>query len=121
GLEGVRFFADEALARIGRGSGAGVAGRYLVDHLRATGDRLHFSERARAKRELLGAHGLDAVTLEDASLSEEQLWTWFFEVRLGRAVPTDVRAWAVAVGFEDDRALRAAVLREHAFVTRQSA
>jgi hypothetical protein len=116
GAEGARFFREETLMRMGRIAFSRQVGRYIEDHLRAVGDRLFFVERARRKRELLAAHDLGAMTTEDAELSDDELFRWFFETRLGRATPSDLRAWAVSQGFEDERFLRAAVLREYTFV-----
>jgi hypothetical protein len=74
-------------------------------------------ERARDKEQVLTSRGLQNPSLSDAGLAREDLLRWYFEQRLGRAVPGDLARWARDNGFEDDLSLRRAIVREYCYVT----
>jgi hypothetical protein len=91
---------------------------YLPDQLRATGEYGPLLERARQKEQVLDESGLERPGLAEAGLaSEEELWAWYFQERLGRPVPPDLGAYARTQGFADEDALRRAVLRERCFLS----
>jgi len=110
-----RFLCDEVLARLGRLTFEGDVQRHLIDHLRVSGDLQRLNERAGAKARLLAAHGATHPTIADTKMTEMQLALWFFETRLKQPLPRDLRAWAVSSGFEDDRALTQAIVREYLY------
>ena len=85
----------------------------MPDHLRATGDYGRLLERARNKRSALAALGLENPSLEDIGLTEEAVWRWYFEKRLGQSVPDDLDSYAQSIDFADKSALLRAVLREY--------
>jgi hypothetical protein len=90
---------------------------YLPDQLRATGEYGPLLERVRQKEQVLAGSGLETPGLAEAGLStEEELWAWYFQERLGRPAPEDLGAYARSQGFEDEDALRRAVLRERCFL-----
>lgn len=88
----------------------------LLGQLRVDGEYEQLATRAVAKRELLGRRGLLNPTLADAALSEAALMRWFFQDRLGTAVPPDLDRTALELGFEDFRQFQRAVLREYCFL-----
>jgi hypothetical protein len=89
--------------------------RHLPEHLRSTGEYGRLLERASAKQRVLGEHGMESPRLSETGMTEEQLWRWYFEENLGHPVPDDLKAYALATGFEHLDALRRAVLREWCF------
>jgi hypothetical protein len=90
----------------------------LLDQLRIDGggEYEQLATRAAAKRELLERRGLLNPTLAHAALSEPELMQWFFQHRLGAAVPPDLDRTALDLGFEDFRQFQRAVLREYCFL-----
>ena len=68
------------------------------------------------KRRLLADRGLANPSLADAGLTDEALWTWYFDEHLARPRPADLHAHAQSCGFETVDDLRRAVLRERWFV-----
>ena len=117
GLEDVtRFFQDEARVRWVRTMAEGEVGRALPDQLRVRGEYGPMLARAREKERVLAGHGAERLTLEEAGLTEAQLWRWYFEERLRRPVPAYPAAYAQATGFPEPQAFLRAVLREYWFV-----
>ncbi len=85
---------------------------HLRDHLRTTGAWGALQALAREKQRLVAARGLENPSLADAGCTDEELWRWFFEERLGRPRPADLDTYARSLGFTGEDALRRAVLRE---------
>jgi hypothetical protein len=85
----------------------------VIDQLRATGQYAALQARAREKRRVLAANGLDTPELADTWLSEEQLWVWYFDTR-GQAVPLDLDAYARGQRTTLTR-LRRVVVRERCY------
>ncbi len=91
----------------------------LRDDLRARGAYAPLAARAEAKARALAARGLLEPAVADTGLDLPELWSWFFEQRLGRSTPTgpsELRAAARELGFADTDELRRAVIREALFV-----
>jgi hypothetical protein len=79
--------------------------------LRLRNDFARFAARARSKRELLEAEGLEHPSGDGPRLAPPAaLRAWYFEKRLGQPIPDDIDAAARELGFADrtdfDRALR---------------
>ena len=89
---------------------------YVLDQLRVSGDYPRLVERLRAKHAALAAEGMEDPTLEAAGLTVDELHRWYFEERLGRAVPADLYAYIANVGYIGLAAFHASVLREFCFV-----
>jgi len=89
---------------------------YILDQLRVSGDYPRLVERLRAKQAALAAQGMEDPTLEAAGLAVDELHRWYFEERLGRAVPADLYAYVANVGYTGLAAFHASVLREFCFV-----
>jgi hypothetical protein len=81
----------------------------LLDELRLRDDFTRLAARARSKQEFLEAQGLDDPGA-DPLAPQATLRIWYFEQRLGRALPDDLDAAVRDLGFADradfDRALR---------------
>ena len=102
----LRAHEEQALARV-------------PDELRASGRLAVMAVRAQDKARWIDQQGLAMVSLEDLGLREADLFAWYFGHCLGRALPSDVCAYAQAVGFADVEAFRRAVTREYLFATRE--
>jgi hypothetical protein len=94
--------------------------RHLPDHLRVTGEYAALVARAKDKRDVLASRGLEDPSLEDAGITADELFRWYFEDRLGAPRPDAVEAWARSAGFADADELRRAVLREHCYLRLKS-
>jgi hypothetical protein len=90
--------------------------RAIPAHLRANGEHGRWSRRAKEKQRALSESGLSHPSLTDAGLTEEQLWKWYFETRIGTRVPDDLWHYAQAAGFESSDDLRRTVLREYCYL-----
>jgi hypothetical protein len=91
----------------------------IFDRLRITGEYAAYAGRARDRRHMLAAAGLAEPSLGDFRLSEEELWRWYFETRLGQSVPTEpteILRHAQAAGFSNRDAFRRVVLREYCYL-----
>lgn len=88
--------------------------RYLPDQLRAMSCHGRLQGQARAKQTALARNGLRVADLVAAS--DEALWRWYFEERLGKPVPADLAAYAERFGFESTAAMQAAVALERWYV-----
>lgn len=106
---------DEARIRQVRQMGRSTLDMHLRDDLRVRGSYGELEKRSREKQRLLAERGQTSPRLADSGLSEEQLWEWYFEERLGRSVPEDLRAYAQSYDFADFDTFRRAVLREYYF------
>jgi hypothetical protein len=111
---------QEALLRWVRRFSDWGALRALPDHLRASGEYARLSSRARDKHRALEEAGLAQPSLEDIGLSEDALFHWYFEERLGRSLEADLEAHARRVGFPDLNAFRRAVVREYCYCQKRS-
>ena len=109
----VRFFQDEARVRRIQALRASEMARVLPDHLRTLGVYGALRERASHKARVLGRAGLEQPGLDEAGLTEEALWSWYFPERLGRPIPSNLERYALGEGFTGTEALRRAVLREY--------
>jgi hypothetical protein len=110
-----RLVDDEArLDRLGAVAGPS-AEAHLVDHLRATGDYPRHAARARAKAHVLAEAGLPPAPVDE--WTRFRLTAWYFEQRLGAAVPGDLPAYAAEIGFADLDGFYRALLREYVYVT----
>jgi hypothetical protein len=105
-----RLMAGEARLRVLEDMTAPQIERYLVDHLRLTGDYARLARRARDKRDTLESKGARAPNLDDFATFELEIW--YFEQRLGREVPNDVEGYAVSLGFADAATFHLALWRE---------
>jgi hypothetical protein len=106
---------DEARVQWIKSLAAFDAAAYLFDHLRVTGDFPRLMERAATKQSQLESSGLSDPTLADVGLDLDRLWLWYFEERLGRAVPEDVDEYSRDLGFDGQEAFQLSVLREYCF------
>jgi hypothetical protein len=95
---------------------AGLSGpsldRHLLDELRLSGAYERLAERARQKKNVLAAHGVDGVEGAAPGPSAAALRLWFFEQRLGRPVPDNIEAFARELGFVDLAEFDGALRRE---------
>jgi hypothetical protein len=112
----VRFFEDEARVRRVEVLLEPEVLRCLQDHLRARGVYGALLERLEDKARLLAEVGLERPGLDEAGLTEDALWEWYFTERLGRPVPADLERFTREVGFASVDALRRAVLREYCYL-----
>ncbi len=90
--------------------------RHLADHLRLAGRYGALLERARDKERVLAAAGLAQPRVEDAGITEDTLWRWYFEERQGRLMPESLGRAARDGGFSDVDSMRRAALRELCYV-----
>ena len=88
---------------------------FVVDELRLNGAYEQLAERARKKSDALGALE-DNITGVPSGSGVLALQLWFFEERLGRALPDDVEEGARQLGFANAASLDAAVQRERSFL-----
>jgi hypothetical protein len=107
---------DEVRVRWAEAVSKPYVAKELRTILRLEGQYPRLSARAAEKTRVLRAHGLDAPTLHDAGVTEQQLLDWYFERRLGRRVPKDLERYAQSVGFGDVDELRRTLVREFCFV-----
>jgi hypothetical protein len=106
------FLQDEAAYRYTRTMFRSEAEARAAQVLQARGEWLGIVSRARRKRELLEAEGLQNPSLSDAELTEDALYRWYFDHVLGLPRPRDMAHYATSAGFAGLGAMRDAVLRE---------
>ena len=103
---------------------AGVTGpsleRHLLDELRLSGAYEDLAERARRKHDLLAAHGLDAGNSTQGP-SAAELRLWFFEQRLGKALPDNLSDFLSEFGFTSLADFDSALRREWLYQRRVEA
>jgi hypothetical protein len=85
---------------------------HLPDCLREKGLYEKYVRRVGEKRRILSSLHCGSPSLEDLGLTEEEFWERYFHRIRGMNVPHDLPTYARANGFDDLRALRAAVARE---------
>jgi hypothetical protein len=90
----------------------------LSDCLRMTGQYARLVSRAREKQHWLESQGLEHPSVQDAGLTEEELLRWYFEERLGRAVPSNLASYIRLAGFADEHSFERAILREYCYTKR---
>ncbi|HXV24206.1 MAG TPA: TfuA-like protein [Alphaproteobacteria bacterium] len=88
----------------------------LLDELRLNGAYERLAERARGKRRALA--GLDPDTAPAENTVALRLW--FFEQRLGRALPEDIETYSHGLGFASLADFDSALRRERIYLLRQS-
>ena len=91
----------------------------VPDYLRVTGQYPRLWCRAREKQHLLESQGLQYPSSLDAGLTDDELLRWYFEVRLGRPVPTDLALYCRLAGFADGSSFQRAILREYCYLSHQ--
>jgi hypothetical protein len=106
------FLRDEAAYRYTRVLLRSEAEAQVSQVLRARGEWLSTVSRAKRKRELLEAAGLENPSLGDARLTEDALWTWYFDQVLHQPRPREMAQYATSSGFGGLGTMRNAVLRE---------
>ncbi|AUX32175.1 MULTISPECIES: TfuA-like protein [Sorangium] len=111
-----RFLHDEAQRRWAEAMFEPEAAEAIPDTLRVSGEQAAFAARALDKQRALASSGTMHPTLADVGLAEADLFRWYFEERLGGAVPADLALYARAAGFDDVDAMRRIVLRELLYV-----
>ena len=99
---------SEAVARL---SGPALD-RNLLDELRLSGTYGRLAERARQKKQVLAARGMDGVEADVSGPNAAELRLWFFEQRLGRPVPDDMDTYLSDLGIETSADFDSAVRRE---------
>lgn len=107
-----RLLGDEARIRPIRRMAEAQVERSLEERLLLADRFSALESRALVKHRCLVARGLSRPSLADAGLDEGELWRWWFEERLGRAVPEDLGAYARELDLRNESALRRLVLRE---------
>jgi len=112
----VRFFEDEARVRRVEVLLESEVLRCLPDHLRARGVYGALLGRLEDKAGVLAGLGLERPGLDEAGLTEDELWEWYFTDRLDRPVPADLERFSREAGFASVDALRRAVLREYCYL-----
>jgi hypothetical protein len=111
----LEFFKEEAQARLVQLRFHQEALRMLPNHLRSTGEYRELTRRARDKHRAVSA--VDPTGADNgASCDEQDLFRWYFEQRLRRAVPVDLDGYARQLGMSDRIAFRRAVWRERVYV-----
>ena len=106
------FFEDQARLQWARPIDQAVTREHLVGHLRSAGDFGRYMGRADAKARELAALGGAVPSLKDVGMTEPDVWRWYFEERLRRAVPENLEAFSTGAGFGGKEEMRSAVLRE---------
>ncbi len=114
-----RLMEDEARLRLLEMLANRQVASYLPDHLRATAEYGRLLARARDKQRVLESSGLHNPATADSGLTEDQLLSWYFQTRLGRPIASDIGGYARSIGFEDENALRRAILREFLYSVRR--
>lgn len=110
-----RLIGDETSVKNLRDHARGALQPFVVDELRLNGAYEQLAERARKKSDALGALE-DNITGVPSGSGVLALQLWFFEERLGRALPDDVEEGARQLGFANAASLDAAVQRERSFL-----
>lgn len=110
-----RLLADKVrLDRLGSFAGRALEPQIMA-HLQSIGDYMRLAARARDKERELAARGLGMARHEDAGPGRPELLAWYFERRLGRAIPDNIDAWADEHGFADRADFYRALRRERLY------
>jgi hypothetical protein len=103
---------DEARIEAMRGRIGRALDPFMRDALRLSGDYPGLAERARRKEAAIAGHAVAQPT----AIASAALRLWWFETRLGQAVPDDMAGFAARLGFADLAAFDAALARERYFL-----
>ncbi len=90
-------------------------GRHVVDELRLRGIYRKLVDRAHGKWRALEERGLARAIPSDPGVDEDGLIPWYFEQRLGQAVPEDLDGFLEDAGLASRSALKREALREFLF------
>lgn len=113
--QAIRVFASNGLQHRARLVLNVETKRHLITELQARGRWRALQERAASKLRALESCGLSTPTLTDVDISEDQLWSWFFQELHRNAVPSDLHCHAEERGIDLEQ-LRRAALREYCMV-----
>jgi hypothetical protein len=89
----------------------------LLDELRLNGSYERLAQRAQRKQQALAGFDLDAAPAENTLA----LRLWYFEERLGRALPEDIETYSHELGFTNLADFDSALQRERIYFLRHSA
>jgi hypothetical protein len=92
----------------------------LLDELRRQGHYPRLADRARDKRLAVERAGADGATPQDMAMTPAMLRLWFFEKRLGVAMPDDWQAWLASAGFAGVDDFHHSLLCEFVYLARRS-
>ncbi|MEY4546504.1 MAG: hypothetical protein RL685_2699 [Pseudomonadota bacterium] len=110
-----RVFADQSAVSTAELRCEPEIAASIPDELKLRGEYAAVHARALRKREALARRYLSSAQLSDAGIAEAELWRWYFETVLRKAVPEHMDAHSHQHGFRDVAALRRGVLREYLF------
>lgn len=96
-------------------------GRHMLDELRLGDVYGELARRARRKRDLLQSLGTSNPEPCHTGLNALELRRWFFEMRLGRAMPADIKDFLEEAGYPDKESFDRAIAREYIFWSRAAA
>lgn len=111
-----RLMEDETRLEAYRASVEPAHDRTLLDHLRISDAYARLADRARRKHAVLCSLDMPDPRPEDLGLVPAQLLLWYFEERLGRAIPDDLDSYARGLGFADRAAFYRMLARERLFL-----
>ncbi len=111
-----RLMEDEArLSALQSVTAPRLVDRYIVDHLRTTGDYARLAGRARDKQDALASRGTGQPELD--GLMAFKLVAWCFEQRLSGEIPDDIDDYAGSLGFANTAAFHRALFREYLYLS----
>ncbi len=110
-----RLMTDEARLEAYASQVEPALDRPLLDHLRISDRYARLADRARRKHTALTALGCPDPKPENLSLTPIQLMLWYFEERLGQAIPDDLDAFARRLGLADRAEFYRLLAREYLF------
>ena len=111
-----RLLEDEARLEAYADLVAPALHRPVLDHLRAHDRYRSLADRARRKHAALNALGSPDPKPEDLGVTPVHLAIWYFEERLGRAVPDDLDGFARGLGLPDRASYYRLLAREYLFL-----
>lgn len=106
----------EGEARLATLEAATDLGHHMLNELRLDGGYGELAERARRKRDLLRDLGKPDPAPSDTGLTALELRRWFFEMRLGRQMPSAIDAFLEESGYPDKETFDRAIAREYMFL-----
>ncbi|MEE8092720.1 MAG: TfuA-like protein [Gammaproteobacteria bacterium] len=110
-----RLMAEESRLEGLKSMAAPMLDAHILDHLRLAGSYTRLAERARRKQKALAEAGVDDPQPGDAGLTPLRPRLWYFEHRLGQAMPEDIAAFARELGFSSVADFDRALLREYLY------
>jgi hypothetical protein len=90
--------------------------RRVVDELRMVGKYGPVARRALDKQRALEERGLAEPTMHDAGVGASELFSWYFESRMGRSVPAELEGGLPDIGIVDTGSLQREALREFLYL-----